>query len=294
MVWIFLSLLSAIVLGFYDLSKKHAVADNAVLPVLFLSNLASALVWLGLMAAGRHLPPALQVSALSGTDHMLLFAKSALVGTSWVFSYFALKHLPVSLVGPIRATGPVWTLIGAVLLFAERPSGQQWLGIAITLVGFFSLSIAGRREGIRFHRNRWVFFIIAGTLLGACSGLYDKFLLGSGRFSPATVQAWFSFYLVIFFSPLAWGWKQQWWPRGRFTWRWSIPCIGLLLLVADFAYFRALSDPDALVSVVSSLRRGAVLVTFIGGFVFFRELNPRAKLPGTLAVLAGILTIVTG
>jgi bacterial/archaeal transporter family protein len=294
MAWVLLSLFSALILGFYDLAKKHAVADNAVLPVLFFSNLVSALVWLGLMGAGPLLPDALRVAPLTPLGHLQLGAKAALVGTSWIFAYFALKHLPVSLAGPIRATGPMWTLGGAVLLFAERPSGLQWIGIAVTLLGFFSLSLAGRREGIRFHRDRWVGFLLVGTLLGACSGLYDKFLLGSGRFSAATVQAWFSIYLVLFFAPLAYGWKRQWWPRGRFRWRWSIPAIGLLLLVADFAYFRALSDPEALVSVVSSLRRGAVLVTFAGGILLLGERHGRAKLPGTLAVLAGIVTLVLG
>ncbi|MFW6354456.1 MAG: EamA family transporter, partial [Verrucomicrobiota bacterium] len=234
MTWIVLSLVSALVLGLYDLAKKHAVADNAVLPVLFFSNLASALVWLGLMAAEPFLPAAAQVQPLGGFEHLQLFAKAALVGSSWICAYFALKHLPVSIVGPIRATGPAWTIVGAVLLFAERPSGQQWFGMALTLVSFVGLSFAGRKEGIRFHRDGWVGLVIVATLLGAASGLYDKFLLGSGRFSPATVQAWFSIYLTVFFAPLAYGWKRQWWPRSPFRWRWSIPGIGLLLLVADF------------------------------------------------------------
>lgn len=294
MTWILLSLISAVLLGIYDLAKKHAVEGNAVLPVLFFSNVASALVWGSLMAGESFLPDSLQVSTLSGTEHLLLLAKAALVGTSWIFAYFALKHLPVSLAGPIRATGPVWTLLGAITLFGERPSNQQWIGIAVTLVGFFALSLAGRKEGIHFHRNRWVGFIVLATLMGACSGLYDKFLLGSGRFSPATVQAWFSIYLTLFFAPLAYGWLRRWWPRATFQWRWSIPCIGLLLLGADFAYFTALSDSDALISVVSSLRRGSVVVAFAGGILLFGERNPRVKLPGVLGVLAGIWIVVMG
>lgn len=294
MTWILLSLFSALFLGLYDLAKKHAVTDNAVLPVLFFSNLASALVWLGLMAAGPTLPPMAQVQPLDPLQHLQLFAKSALVGSSWICAYFSLKHLPVSLVAPIGATGPTWTALGAVLLFAERPTGQQWLGVAITLVSFFGLSLAGRKEGISFHRNRWVVLVITATILGAASGLYDKFLLSDGRFSPATVQAWFSIYLTIFFAPLLLAWHRRLWPRSPFRWRWSIPCIGLLLLIADFAYFTALTDPDALVSIVASLRRGAVLVTFAGGIWLLGERNPWAKLPATLGLILGIVTIVTG
>ena len=69
------------------------------------------------------------------------------------------------------------------------------------------LSLAGSREGIHFHRDKWFGFLLAGTLLGALSGLYDKFLLGRVGFDAATVQCWFSIYLAALFLPLAVGWK---------------------------------------------------------------------------------------
>ena len=290
--WLLLSLASALLLGVYDLFKKHAVNGNAVLPVLFFSCLAAALVWLGLLLAAPLLPTALQTQPLSATDHLLLFAKSSLVGTSWIFAYFGLKHLPVSVAGPIRATSPLWTLAGAVLLFSERPSLQQWLGILLAIGAFYAFSLAGRREGLHFHKNRWVFFTIAATLLGASSALYDRWLLGFHGFTPPTVQAWFHFYLVVFFLPFLYGWYRQWWPTGTFTFRWSIPAIGVGLLLTDFLYFTALHDPDAMVSLVSALRRASVLVTFVGGFLFFGDTNFRAKLLPTLGILAGVLLIV--
>jgi bacterial/archaeal transporter family protein len=204
------------------------------------------------------------------------------------------KQLPISIAAPIRATGPVWTLIGALLLLGERPSWLELAGIATTLASFFGLSVAGGHEGIHFRRNKWIGWLLAGTLLGAVSGLYDKFLLGRAGFTAATVQAWFSIYLALLFLPLAVGWKLRWWPRHEFHWRWSVIFVSLALLVCDFIYFSALRDPDALVSVVASLRRASVLVAFAGGLLFFGEVNGKKKLPAVAGVLLGVVLTVLG
>ena len=298
MPWIVASLLSALFLGCYELGTKHAVRDNAVLPVLFFANVCSATVWavlLALAAAGPGALPAwLHVTPLTGHQHLLLLGKSARVAASWVCSYFAIKHLPVSLASPVRATGPMWSLLGAVLVLGERPSALEGVGIVITLASFVGLSIAGQREGIHFHRDKWFGFLLAGTLLGALSGLYDKFLLGRAGFSAATVQCWFSIYLAALFLPLAVGWKLRLWPRHRFHWRWSILVVSVALLLADFVYFDALRNPAALVSLVSSLRRGSTLVAFAGGLWLFGEVGSRAKFLAVLGVLTGIVLTILG
>ncbi|MEO5960746.1 MAG: DMT family transporter [Opitutaceae bacterium] len=298
MPWIVASLVSAFFLGCYDLCTKHAVRDNAVLPVLFFANVCSATVWCALMLAQAWRPGAfpasLAVADLTPLQHGQLLLKSTIVASSWVCSYFAVKQLPVSIAAPIRATGPMWTLFGALLVLGERPSWLQMLGVVITLGSFVGLSFAGAKEGIQFHRNKWIGWLLAGTLLGAVSGLYDKFLLGRAGFTASTVQAWFSIYLALLFLPLAIGWKRRWWPRHEFTWRWSIVGVSFALLLADFIYFDALRNPDALVSLVSSLRRGSTLVAFFGGLVLFGEINGRAKLPAVLGVLAGIVLTVLG
>ncbi|MES1194584.1 MAG: hypothetical protein ABUL65_01735, partial [Opitutus sp.] len=156
------------------------------------------------------------------------------------------------------------------------------------------LSVAGSREGIHFHRDTWIWFVVGGTLLGALSGLYDKFLLGRAGFSAATVQCWFSIYLAALFLPLAVGWKFRLWQRHVFHWRWSILVVSFALLIADFVYFDALRNPEALVSLVSSLRRGSTLVAFAGGLFLFGEVNSRAKFLAVLGVLTGIVLTILG
>jgi len=298
MHWIVASLVSALFLGVYELCTKHAVRENAVVPVLFFSTLSGAAVWSVLLAVQAvhpgTLPASLVVEPLTLVQHLQLVLKSAIVAASWVFTYFALKHLPLSLGSPIRATSPLWTLFGAILILGERPTALETIGVLTTLASFVGLSVAGSREGVHFHRDKWVGYLVVGTLLGAVSSLYDKYLLGRLHFSVPTVQAWFSVYLLALFTPFAIGWKRRWWPRKVFHWRWSIPFIAFSLLVADYIYFTALRDPHSLVAVVMSLRRGSTLVAFAGGLLCFGEINGWQKLPAVIGILVGILLTVLG
>lgn len=294
--WILLSLISALFLGFYDLAKKQALKDNAVLPVLFFGIVVAACVWAPFILWSHLSPesyphPRFLVQSLDPVGHVLLFLKSAIVAASWIFSYFALKHLPLSIAGPIRATAPLWTIMLAVLLMGEMPGGWQWLGIAVILAAFYSFSLAGKLEGIRFHKDKWVGFMIAATLIGACSAIYDKYLLQVQGFDPPTVQAWFSVYLVAVMAPFYWLWRRGAWPRGTFSWRWSIPLIGLFLLIADFLYFTAINQEGALIAVISPVRRASVIVTFLGGILLHSEQNFRRKAVCLAVLLVGIVLL---
>ena len=159
MHWFTLSLLSAGFLGFYEIAKKVSVRDNAVPPVLYFNVLTSALLWLPFVILSRiaseSIPfETLRVDAISWTAHGQLFCKAVLAGTSWIFASFALKHLPMSIAAPIRASSPLWTIFIATLFMKERPAPLQWLGVAIILVSFWAFSLVGRKEGIHFHRDR--------------------------------------------------------------------------------------------------------------------------------------------
>lgn len=298
MSWIALAFVSALFLGCYDIAKKVSVRDNAVPMVLLVNVATAAALWLGPIAyaslavsGGRELPCPdwlAQVVSLSGREHVLLALKSLLVGCSWTLAFFALKHLPISIAAPIRATSPLWTILFAVVLMGERPTPVQWLGITVVLGAFLAFSRVGAREGIHFHRDRWVALMLAATLLGAASSLYDKFLLQTAALPPAAVQAWFSIYLVPVMLPLA----VRWYGRERttvpFHWRPTIPLIAVFLLVADYAYFVAVADPDALIAVISPVRRSAVVIPFLFGALYWKEPNWRLKAACIGVTLAGV------
>lgn len=297
-MWAIFGLASALFLGVYDIFKKKSLNGNAVMPVLFFSTIASSCIFLPALFFSRTNPEllgkiGLYVPELNYSEHLQVLLKSCIVVSSWVLSFFALKHLPITIVTPIRATGPLWTLIGAIALFHEKLNAYQWLGIIVTLLFFYLFSTAGKLEGIQFRKNKWIFYIVGATFLGAASGLYDKYILL--RIDRIAVQAWFSFYQVVVLFPFVlWNEKIRKRKNIRFEWRWTIPLIGVFLVIADYLYFYALSNEEALISVISALRRGSVLVTFAVGGLLFREKNLKKKGLYLLGILIGILLITLG
>lgn len=290
MSWLILTVASAFLLGLYDCFKKTALQENAVLPVLFWSVVTGAAAWLPFVVWSRLSPdslpsPIFRVTGLSGHEHLLLLAKAALVGSSWLFGYYGIESLPLSIASPIRATAPLWTITLAMLFLNESPSSKQIAGMAVILVFFFAFTFVGRKEGIHFVRNKAVLLMTAATLLGALSALYDKFLLQEAGLSPGRVQAWFSIYTAVLMIPPMALWLRRG-KRSTFQWRWSIVWIGLTLLLADILYFTAIAQPDALISLISPVRRASVAVSFLLGIVVFKETR---VLPKAICV-AGILT----
>lgn len=300
MSWLILAALSALFLGVYDYLKKISVRENAVLPVLFFANLTGALVWAPVLFLSPEtreawLPQSLTPDAIDRGQHGLLFAKSALVSCAWLLSYFALKHLPLSTAAPIRATSPLWTLIIAIGLLGEQPSLLQGVGIGATLLAFWYFSTGKKSDTDSSNNRRWIWAMIGATLVNACSGIYDKYLLQTVGFTPATVQAWFSVYLAVIMLPFYLSWRVGLLNRrSEFDWRWSIPLISITLLCADFVYFTAMHQPEAMVAIITPIRRCSVIVSFILGIWLLKEKTSKRKVVGLFGILGGVLLIFAG
>lgn len=303
-MWLLLAFLSAALLGFYDTFKKKSLRNNAVIPVLFLNTLFSTLIFLPfiVLSASSHILDGsmFYVPQMGWAAHRFILLKSVLVLSSWIFGYFAMKHLPLSIVGPINATRPVLVLVGALLVYGERLNLWQWTGVLLAILSFFLLSRSGRKEGIDFKHNRWIFCLIIAALLGAASGLYDKYLMasvqdGGAGLNRMVVQSWYNIYQMILMGIIL---CTIWFPKRRqstpFRWDGAIVFISIFLSLADFAYLYALSLPGAMISVVSMVRRGSVIVSFITAVLFFRERNVKAKAIDLLLVLLGMICLYIG
>ena len=255
-MWALSGLLSALFLGIYDIFKKTSLNTNAVIPVLFFSTLTSTIIFLPVVLGSQFYPETftkigLFSPSLSLVEHLQVVLKSVIVVSSWIMAFFAVKNLPVTIFAPIRSTGPLWTLIGALIIFQERLNILQWVGVILTLMFFYLFSTAGKLEGIEFRRNKWIYLIIGATILGAISSLYDKFIIS--HVNRIAVQAWFSFYQVAILLPVL---AILWYPNRKkttkFQWRWTIPLIGVTLVIADFLYFYALSFDGSMISMISA------------------------------------------
>ena len=297
-MWLTLSLVSAAMLGFYDVAKKSSLKENAVLPVLMLNTIFCTLIFLptlfdGSLGLGWFDGTVLASERYGLEVHLKVMFKAALVLSSWIFGYFAIKHLPLSLVGPINAIRPVLVLLGAMLIFGERLNLYQWIGVLLSFLSIFLLSLSSRREGVSFTSNKWIAMLAAAVLLGAASGLYDKYIMR--EMNPVFLQGWFNLYQMILMAVIV---AVMWYPRRHmntpFTFRWSIPLISLFICIADFAYFNALTDEGAMIAVISTLRRSSVIVSFCCAALLFREKQLRSKAFDLLLILLGMLFLYWG
>jgi drug/metabolite transporter (DMT)-like permease len=300
-MWIIFAFISAGLLGLYDAMKKRSLRGNAVIPILFLNTLFCTLFFVPVivMSATGSLDAdsAMFVPACGWHTHKYILLKACIVLSSWVFGYFAMKHLPLTIVGPINATRPVMTVVGAMLIYGEQLNAWQMAGVTLAIVSFYLLSRTGKREGIHFTHNKWIYFLVAAAVLGAMSGLYDKYLMSPNglHLNKMAVQAWSNAYqCLMMLAMMLIIWHPTRKKTTRFEWRWSILFISVFVTLADLAYFYALTFPDAMISVVSMVRRGSVIVSFACGAIMFGEKNLRAKVLDLALVLAGMICLWIG
>lgn len=288
-MWLVLAFLSAALLGFYDVCKKYSLRGNAVIPILFLNTLFCSIIFL---------PMAFQTPFGGWEVQRYILLKACIVLSSWLLGYIGIKHLPITIVGPINATRPMLVLLGALLIFGERLNLWQWAGVMLAILSFCLLSRSGKKEGIDFRHNRWIFCIAGAVILGAISGLYDKYLMtteGGLGLPRLTVQCWYNFYQAGIMGVML---LLLWWPGRKkstpFQWRWSILLISIFLSLADYAYFYSLSLDGALISVVSMVRRSSVLVSFLLGALLFQEKNLQSKAIDLALVLLSMFLLWLG
>ena len=280
-MWLWLSVLSACLLGVYDVAKKKALQTNGVLWVLFGATFLSALF----------LSPTLSAGPVQ--DHLKLVLKALLVSSSWISGLAALNYIPITTASPIKATRPVIVVLFSILLFGERLNLWQWGGVVLVFTALYLLSRSSKKEGIDFSNNKGIMLMVVSVLTGSASALYDKHILQT--LEPLFVQSWTNVYisalLALCILIKALRDKDN---RERFHWDWTIVLIAVLITISDCAYFFAVNNDSALLSVISLIRRGSVAITFALGAVVFKEKNIRSKAVSLGILLGGIVLLMLG
>lgn len=294
-MWIILAILSAVCLGCYDVSKKLSLQGNSVAGVLLLSVACSSLILMPFLFLSRWgvLQPdsVFYVAHVSWHEHGLILLKSVIVLSSWFLGYIAIKNLPLTIVSPVNATRPMWTLLGALLLFGEQLNGHQWAGVIVILVGFFAFSLIGKKEGYRLRDNRYIWCMLLAMFLGAASGLYDKYLMR--HIDHNAVQVFYTFYQALLMIPVFMLMNKR--KDSKPTqWRWWIVGISVLLVMSDFFYLLALTYPDSLIAVISTTRRCGVLIPFLYGAIVLHDKNAIPKAVCLGFVLLGMVLLMIG
>ena len=303
-MWVLLAVFSAILLGTYDVAKKQALRKNGTFAVLLVATALSTLF----------VSPFLRIGPAE--DHLKLALKAVLVTASWVSGMEGLKRLPLTTVSTIKGSRPVFVVLFSIILFGERLNWMQWLGIAIVLGALYMLGFTSRRDASAQVRKTGFIWMGISVLTGVASALYDKYIMKG--MEPMFVQSWTNLFITIILAlcvlvkRLAVSGRagrassDRLRPRSRewegalpassdkFRWDWTLVLVAVLITAADALYFFALKQPDALLSIISVVRRASVLVTFVLGAIIFHEGNIRAKGLNMLLMAAGVVLLLIG
>ena len=284
-MWLYLALGSAFLLGLYDVAKKQAVSKNGVLSVLLLATALSTLL----------LSPCLFIYKGTLSEHLALMLKGVIVTTAWISGMVGLKLLPITTASMIKASRPFFVVLLSILIFGERLNWQQWTGVGLALLSLTLLSLGSRSESGSPSYSKGVTAMVVSVVAGVGSALYDKVIMSTLQLHPLFVQSWSNFYIVICLAlciavrVLA-GRREE----APLRWDWTLLLIAVLITAADMLYFVALRQEGALLSVISLLRRCAVIVTFAVGAIFFKEKKIKAKAFDLAILLAGMVFLLLG
>ena len=303
-MWVLLAVFSAILLGTYDVAKKQALRKNGTFAVLLVATALSTLF----------VSPFLRIGPAQ--DHLKLALKAVLVTASWVSGMEGLKRLPLTTVSTIKGSRPVFVVLFSIILFGERLNWMQWLGIAIVLGALYMLGFTSRRDASAQVRKTGFIWMGISVLTGVASALYDKYIMKG--MEPMFVQSWTNLFITIILAlcvlvkrlvvsgragrassdrlrPRSREWEGAL-PASsdKFRWDWTLVLVAVLITGADALYFFALKQPDALLSIISVVRRASVLVTFVLGAIIFHEGNIRAKGLNMLLMAAGVVLLLIG
>ncbi len=278
-MWIWMALASAILLGFYDVAKKIALKHNGVYYILLVATALSAVF----------VSPFLTQGTLQ--DHLRLIFKAVLVTSSWVSGMIALQLLPITTVSTFKTSRPMFVVLFSIILFGERLNPIQWCGVAAVLLAMWLLSVNSEREGISFKGNRGFWALVVSVLTGVASALWDKHIMAGMQ--PLFVQGWTNIYITILLAAIIF-FRHRRGVQEPFKWDWTLVLIAVLITGADMLYFFSLKADDALLSVISLIRRSSVIITFVLGAILFREKRIAHKAGVLALMLAGVTVLMIG
>ncbi|MCR5244903.1 MAG: DMT family transporter [Bacteroidales bacterium] len=276
-----MTLASALLLGIYDVAKKKALEKNGVYYVLLVATALTTLFLCPFLKAG----PA--------SHFLCIGVKSVLVTASWVAGMYGLKLLPITTVSTLKASRPMFVVLFSILLFGERLDWVQWIGVVTVLAALWLLSRSSAKEGIRFSSSKGFWAMVISIFAGVASALFDKWILNGMGMEPLFVQSWTNCFITVILAVIIAIQALHDGPekRARFKWDWLLVLIAVFITAADALYFFALKQPDALLSVISLIRRSSVIVTFALGAWLFKDRNVRDKALIMALLLVGIVLL---
>jgi len=260
--WMALGIIAGIVLGFYDYWTKKAMVNNNAVDVTFLSAFVGALLWIPAFLNLQLFSP-LEFANTSAQEQLLIFVKSIAMSFSWLFAYYAVRELPMSFSGAVRASGPIWTFLGGIFFFGELLSISQLIAVGVSILVYYLFSIVGKNEGIVVLKSRPMAMMLVATLLSAMTTVYDKHLLKIFSGNLTQIQAYSALQRAIICFAIFFYLRRGSISGILKTINPYVVLVGASWIAAEWIYFFALSDPNSNLTYFSVFRRFSLVVGFI-------------------------------
>lgn len=285
-MWMWLVLLYGVFKGFREIVKKKALEKNSTIEVLFLYTLLAFLMVL---------PDAKNAFGMEPKYYFYIALKSFVIFLAWMFSFKAIKKMPISLYGVLDLSRVLFATLLGVVVLQEVLGVFQMIGLALVSMGLLLLKYKpGARAGKLAESGenvdiKLVVIAFASCMLNAVSGLMDKILMKD--ISSSQLQFWYMLFLVLMYlafifvtrTPIRMGsvLKNYW-----------IWILSILFVIADRALFVANGMADSRITVMTLIKQSGCIVTILAGRFIFHEKNTGHKLVCAAIIIAGIVIAV--
>ncbi len=185
----------------------------------------------------------------------------------------------------VRGTGPLFTVIGAYVLFGEVFTLIQWLGVATLLAGIFGLALYNLRnlESERDTLPLAMALAVATGLLVALYTTYDAYGIRATA-DPFTFLAWFFFIDGLAIPPIAYIRYRRMQNPPAFAPLALRGIIGAFVAFASFGSIMLATRLDKVGEAAILRETSTVFAALIGWLILKETVGPRRA--GLMALIA--------
>jgi len=194
----------------------------------------------------------------------------------------------------VRGTGPVFTIIGAYLLFGEVFTLIQWFGVLTLVAGIFGLAAVNLRT-VRLNRDTLVPALWMAVLTGVFVALYTTYDAYGIRATadPFTFLAWFFFLDGIILPLIAYGRWRKMSVHPTLGPLFARGVIGAVVAIFSFGSILVATRLDN-VGQAAVLRETSVVFAALIGWLLLKERVGRVQLALMVLIAAGAVIVELG
>jgi len=175
----------------------------------------------------------------------------------------------------VRGTGPLFAVIGAGVIFGERFTPGQWVGLAMLLAGIYGLAVYNLRN-VTEARDTMVPALALAVLTGGFVALYTTYDAYGIRATadPFTFLAWFFLIDGVFMPVVTWRrWRSL--PASAFPSLIGRGITGAIVAYLSFGAILLATRLDNVGEVAVLRETSTVFAALIGWLVLGERVGPR-------------------